>query len=99
MTQGFGGMNLGMQPTPVPIRSPTNPMMGNVGMPPAMSGGVMGMAPIGGLPMNQGMMGMNTNMGIPGNMGLGMSMSGMGVSSGMTQPKQDAFADFANFGK
>ncbi|XP_062856624.1 clathrin interactor 1a [Trichomycterus rosablanca] len=106
MTQGFAGMNLSMQPTPVPARPPANPMMGNVAMSPTMTGGVMGMAPMGGMPLNQGMMGMNMNMGMPmasmgmtGNMGMGMSMPGMGMSTAMAQPKQDAFADFANFGK
>ncbi|KAF7707250.1 clathrin interactor 1a [Silurus meridionalis] len=101
MTQGFAGMNLGVQPGPAPVRPPTNPLMVNMGMPPAMGGGAMGVAPMGGLPLNQGMMGMNMNMGMPGavGMGMGMSVPGINMSSAMAQPKHDAFADFANFGK
>ncbi|XP_051514143.1 LOW QUALITY PROTEIN: clathrin interactor 1-like [Myxocyprinus asiaticus] len=108
ITQGFAGMNLGMQATPAMIRPPANAMMGgmNMGMQPAMAGSVMGMPPIGGMPLNQGMMGMNMNMGMssaamgmPGNMGMGPGMPVMGMSPAVGQPKQDAFADFANFGK
>ncbi|XP_056130860.1 clathrin interactor 1a [Lampris incognitus] len=48
----------------------------------------MGMVP------NQGMMGMGMGMN------MGMPQAGMGVGMGMVQqPKQDAFADFGNFGK
>lgn len=50
----------------------------------------MGMAP------NQGMMGMGMNMGMPSAMGMGMGMMNTAM---VQQPKQDAFADFANFGK
>ncbi|XP_052006064.1 clathrin interactor 1-like [Xyrauchen texanus] len=101
ITQGFTGMNLGMQATPTMVRPPANAMMGgmNMGMQPTMAGNIMGMPPIGGMPLNHGMMGMNMNMGMsaaamgmPGNMGMGMSPA-------VGQPKQDAFADFANFGK
>ncbi|XP_026773735.3 clathrin interactor 1a isoform X1 [Pangasianodon hypophthalmus] len=101
MTQGFAGMNLGMQPSSAPVRPPTNPMMGNMGMPPAMGGGAVGVTPMGGMPLNQGMMGMNMNMGMPGavGMGMGMSVPVMSMSSAMAQQKHDAFADFANFGK
>ncbi|XP_053486403.1 clathrin interactor 1a isoform X2 [Ictalurus furcatus] len=101
MTQGFAGMSLGMQPSPTSVRPPTNPMMGNMGMPPAMGGGAMGVTPMGGMPLNQGMMGMNMNMGMPGavGMGMGMSVPVMSMSSAMAQQKHDAFADFANFGK
>lgn len=103
MTQGFAGMNLGMQPATTMVRPPTNIMMGgmNMGMQPGMTGNAMSMPPMGGMPVNQGMMGMNMNMGMstaamgmPGSMG-----TGMGMNPAMGQPKQDAFADFANFGK
>ncbi|KAG1954388.1 clathrin interactor 1a [Pimephales promelas] len=103
MTQGFAGMNLGMQAATTMVRPPTNTMMGgmNMGMQPGMMGNVMTMPPMGGMPVNQGMMGMNMNMGMstaamgmPGSMG-----TGMGMNPAMGQPKQDAFADFANFGK
>ncbi|KAI4880155.1 hypothetical protein NFI96_031176 [Prochilodus magdalenae] len=106
MTQGFAGMNLSMQPSQAPIRPPTNPMMGNMGMQSGITGGTVGMSTMGGMPLGQGMMGMNMNMGMPsasmgmqGPMGMGMSMPVMGMSSSMVPPKQDAFADFANFGK
>ncbi|KAL6480130.1 hypothetical protein MHYP_G00111630 [Metynnis hypsauchen] len=101
MAQSFAGMNLGMQPSQAPIRPLTNPIVGNMGI----AGGAMGMA-MGGMPLSQGMMGMNMNMGMPtasmgmqGTMGMGMSMPVMGMSSSMVPPKQDAFADFAKFGK
>lgn len=95
MTQGFAGMNLGMQPSPAPVRPAINPMMGSMG------GGAMGVTPMGGMALNQGMMGMNMNMGMPAavGMGMGMSVPVMSMSSGMAQQKHDAFADFANFGK
>ncbi|KAK2838819.1 hypothetical protein Q7C36_013633 [Tachysurus vachellii] len=101
MTQGFAGMNLGIQPSPAPVRPPVNPMVGNLGMPPAMGSGVMGVSPVGGMPLNQGMMGMNMTMGMPGavGMGMGMSVPVMSMSPSVTQQKHDAFADFANFGK
>ncbi|XP_028271499.1 clathrin interactor 1a isoform X2 [Parambassis ranga] len=92
LSQGFSGMNLG----PSNVRPTINPMM----LPGAGMG--MGMAP------NQGMMGMGMNMGVPqggmtmgmpGTMGVGMGM-GMGMNPAMVQQsKQDAFADFGNFGK
>ena len=87
LSQGFAGMNLGS----AAIRQPTSPMMH-----PGMG---MGMAP------NQGMMAMGMNMGGPqasmgmaGAMGMGMPAMGMNPGMGML-PKQDAFADFGNFGK
>ncbi|XP_056117795.1 clathrin interactor 1a [Rhinichthys klamathensis goyatoka] len=103
MTQGFAGMNLGMQAATTMVKPPTNTMMGgmNMGMQPGMTANAMSMPPMGGMPVNQGMMGMNMNMGMstaamgmPGSMG-----TGMGMNPAMGQPKQDAFADFANFGK
>lgn len=108
MTQGFAGMNLGMQAAPAMVRPPTNTMMGgmNMGMQPGMTGSAMSIPPMGGMPVNQGMMGMNMNMGMstaamgmPGSMGMGTGMPVMGMNPAMGQPKQDAFADFANFGK
>ncbi|KAM3867367.1 clathrin interactor 1a [Diretmus argenteus] len=90
LPQGFASMNLG----PAAIRSPVNPIM----HPGAGMGMGVGMAP------GQGMMGMGMNMGIPqAGMTIGMPGAmgmGMGMSSAMVQqPKQDAFADFGNFGK
>lgn len=77
-----------------------------MGMQPGMTGSAMSMPPMGGVPVNQGMMGMNMNMGMstaamgmPGSMGMGTGMPVMGMNPAMGQPKQDAFADFANFGK
>lgn len=71
---------------PTTVRPPVNPMMHpGAGMGMGMG---MGMAP------NQGMMGMGINMGMPGAMGMGMMNTAM-----VQQPKHDAFADFANFGK
>ncbi|XP_036380418.1 clathrin interactor 1-like [Megalops cyprinoides] len=102
-------------PATVPARPPANPMMAGtgmaMGMPAAMATGTAGMgaAPAGGGPLGQGIMGMNMNMGmqpgmgLPGNMGMGLPLMGVGVGQGMTpamvHPKQDAFANFGNFGK
>ena len=72
---------------------------------PGVMTGTMGMAPLGNAPvMSQGMVGMNMNMGLSATgMGLtgpvGMGMPNMAMSSGTVQPKQDAFANFANFSK
>ncbi|XP_071759566.2 clathrin interactor 1a [Centroberyx gerrardi] len=96
LSQGFASMNLG----PTPARPPVNPMMHpGAGMGIGMGMGMgMGMAP------SQGMMGMGMNMGMP-QAGMTMGMPGaMGMGMGMSpamvqQPKQDAFADFGNFGK
>lgn len=87
LSQGFSVMSLG----PTTVRPPVNPMMHpGAGMGMGMGVG-MGMAP------NQGMMGMGMNMGgMPGTMGMGMGMMNPAV---VQQPKHDAFADFANFGK
>ncbi|XP_056141049.1 clathrin interactor 1-like isoform X2 [Lampris incognitus] len=83
------------------------------GMPAPMATGTMGMG-MGGIPVNQGMMGMNMNinmsmaspvmmgsmagMGMPG---VGMPAMGLGhsITPAMVPPKQDAFANFGNFGK
>ncbi|KAM9376953.1 clathrin interactor 1a [Pholidichthys leucotaenia] len=92
LSQGFSGMHLG----PTFVRAPVNPMMhAGMGM-----GGV-GMTGMGMVP-NQGMMGMGMNMGMPqGGLVMGIPAGmGMGLNPAMVQPpKQDAFADFGNFGK
>uniref|UniRef100_A0A3P9BNY6 Clathrin interactor 1a n=1 Tax=Maylandia zebra TaxID=106582 RepID=A0A3P9BNY6_9CICH len=104
LSQGFSNMSLG----PTAARPPVNPMM----HPGAGMGMGMGMAPnqgMMGMGMNMGMhqggmnMGMHQggmNMGMPqGGMTMGMP-GGMGMNPAMAQqPKQDAFADFGNFGK
>lgn len=74
------------------------------GMPPSMTTGLQG-----GIPINQSMMGMNMNMGMAapvmmGSMaGMGVPAVGMGLAHSITPavgpPKQDAFANFGNFGK
>lgn len=97
LSQGFSNMSLGS----TAVRPPVTPMM----HPGAGMGMGMGMAP------NQGMMGMGMNMGMhqgglnmrmpQGGMTMGMPGGmGMGMNPAMVQqPKQDAFADFGNFGK
>nr|XP_056723143.1 clathrin interactor 1 [Euleptes europaea] len=108
MSQSFAAMSLNSPPSIMPVRPPANPLMGGpvpMGMPTVMTG-TMGMASMGGAPMmNQGMMGMNVNMTIPAS---GMGLPGVGVPNitmastmtpGTVQPKQDAFANFANFSK
>ncbi|XP_064018030.1 clathrin interactor 1 [Pogoniulus pusillus] len=112
MTQNFAAVNLSPQPNMMPVRPQTSPLMGGpmpvgMGMPTVMSG-TMGMTSMGPTPMmNQGMMGMNMNMGMPAT-GMGLTGTiGMGVPNiamtsltpGTVQPKQDAFASFANFSK
>ncbi|XP_026552464.1 clathrin interactor 1 [Pseudonaja textilis] len=114
MTQNFATLGLNSPPSMMPLRPPANPLMGSpvpvgMGMPTTMTS-TMGMASIGGPNpmMNQGMMGMNVNMAMPTvGMGLsgtmGMGVPNIAVASSMTpgtvQPKQDAFANFANFSK
>ncbi|XP_036845587.1 clathrin interactor 1 isoform X1 [Oncorhynchus mykiss] len=91
LTQRFGGLNLNIQA----IRLSTNPIMPtsaiDLGMPPTMATGTMGMGAMRMGGVNQGIMGV---MGLPGTLG----MPGM-VNPAMVQPKQDAFANFGNFGK
>ncbi|XP_071023163.1 clathrin interactor 1-like isoform X2 [Oncorhynchus clarkii lewisi] len=86
LTQRFGGRNLNIQATP--IRLSTNPMIPasamDLGMPPTMATGTMGMGAMR-MPVNQGIMGM------PG--------VGIGQPKHSVQPKQDAFVNFGNFGK
>uniref|UniRef100_A0A8C5RLN9 Clathrin interactor 1 n=1 Tax=Laticauda laticaudata TaxID=8630 RepID=A0A8C5RLN9_LATLA len=114
MTQNFATLGLNSPPSMMPLRPPANPLMGSpvpvgMGMPTTMTS-TMRMASIGGPNpmMNQGMMGMNVNMAMPtAGMGLsgtmGMGVPNIAVASSMTpgtvQPKQDAFANFANFSK
>ncbi|NXN52082.1 EPN4 protein, partial [Rynchops niger] len=112
MTQNFAAVNLNPQPNVMPVRPQTSPLMGGpisvgMGMPSVMSG-TMGMTSLGPTPMmNQGVMGINMNMGVPAT-GMGLTGTiGMGVPNiamtsltpGTVQPKQDAFANFANFSK
>ncbi|KFV20266.1 Clathrin interactor 1, partial [Tauraco erythrolophus] len=112
MTQNFAAVNLNPQPNMMPVRPQTSPLMGGtipvgMGMPGVMSG-TMGMTSVGPTPMmNQGMMGMNMSTGAPA-IGMGLTGTiGMGVPNiamtsltlGTVQPKQDAFANFANFSK
>ncbi|KAM7374538.1 hypothetical protein PAMP_007187 [Pampus punctatissimus] len=94
-----------VMPTSVSSGMPTSL---TTGMPPSMTTGTMGM---GGIPVNQGMMGMNMsmNMGMAtpvmmsGMTGMGVPGVGMGLTHSITPavgpPKQDAFANFGNFGK
>lgn len=102
-----------VRPAANPVMA-TNPVMAanamGFGMPGPMTAGMptgsLGMA---GMPVNQGMMGMNMNMNLgmaaPVMMGgmTGMGVSPMGLthsmSPAMVPPKQDAFANFGNFGK
>lgn len=106
VTQNFAGMTLNTQPSAATARAGKNPMMpGGVaigmGMPPTMATGTMGM---GGMPANQGLMGINMNMapagiGLQGALGVPSMGIGQGMNPAMVQPKQDAFANFGNFGK
>lgn len=107
ITQSFGAVNLSSPSNMLPVRPQANPLMGGpmpMSMPNVMPG-TMGMAPLGNTAMmNQGMMGMNMNlgmstagMGLTGSMGMGMP--NLAMTSGTVQPKQDAFANFANFSK
>lgn len=107
MTQSFGAVNLSSPSNMLPVRPQTNPLMGGpmpMNMPGVMTG-TMGMAPLGNAPvMSQSMVGMNMNMGLSATgMGLtgpvGMGVPNMAMPSGTVQPKQDAFANFANFSK
>ncbi|XP_056373325.1 clathrin interactor 1 [Hyla sarda] len=91
LPQSFANLNVSGSPGMMPIRPQASPVMpgpmpGAMGIPNMMTG-TMGMS---GIPpaMNQGMMGMPPTMGMP-----------MGLSPGVMPPKQDAFANFANFSK
>lgn len=97
LAQNFGGLNLSSPPQVTPIRPAAN----------AMAMGIQNT-----MPVNQGMMGMNMsmNMGMTTPVMMGSGMAGMGVpgvgmglthtiSPAVLPPKQDAFANFGNFGK
>ncbi|NWJ09645.1 EPN4 protein, partial [Crypturellus undulatus] len=109
MTQNFAAVNLSPQPNVMPVRPQTSPLMGGsipvgMGMPGVMTG-TMGMASIGPTPMmNQGMLGINmgvpaTGMGLQGTIGIPNIAMTSSMTLGTVQPKQDAFANFANFSK
>lgn len=106
MAQSFAGMSVNSLSNTVPPRSPvgSNMPMG-LGMPNMMGPSTTG-APQGNM-MNQGMMGTSlgmspVGMAMTGSMGMGLAGMGVGMNisnSGIVQPKQDAFANFANFSK
>ncbi|XP_048021621.1 clathrin interactor 1 isoform X2 [Megalobrama amblycephala] len=108
VTQNFAGLTLNAQPSAATPRAGVNPMMAggtmSMGMPPTMATGTMGMGSvgIGGMPVNQGLMGMNmvpAGIGLQGAHGMPSMSIGQGMNPAMVQPKQDAFANFGNFGK
>ncbi|XP_050949317.1 clathrin interactor 1 [Labeo rohita] len=108
VSQNFAGMTLNAQPSAAAPRPGVNPMMASgtmgMGMPPTMATGTMGMGSvgIGGMPVNQGLMGMNmmpAGIGLQGGLGMPSMGIGQGVNPAVVQPKQDAFANFGNFGK
>ncbi|KAK2873064.1 hypothetical protein QQF64_017196 [Cirrhinus molitorella] len=108
VTQNFAGMTLNAQPSAAAPRPGVNPIMAGgamgMGMPPTMATGTMGMGSvgIGGMPVNQGLMGMNmmpAGVGLQGALGMPSMGIGQGMNPAMVQPKQDAFANFGNFGK
>ncbi|KAM8971878.1 clathrin interactor 1 [Pelodytes ibericus] len=95
MSQSFATMNISATPGIMTVGPPTSPIMpgsvpGGIGFPNMMTG-TMGLSGVGVPPMmNQGMM----SMGMPNTMGMPM-----GLAPGAMPPKQDAFANFANFSK
>ncbi|XP_016123165.1 clathrin interactor 1-like [Sinocyclocheilus grahami] len=108
VAQNFAGMTLNGQPLAAAPRPGVNPMMAGgtmgMGMPPTMATGTMGMGSvgIGGMPINQGLVGMNmmpAGIGLQGALGTPSMGIGQGMNPAMVQPKQDAFANFGNFGK
>uniref|UniRef100_A0A8D0G3J1 ENTH domain-containing protein n=1 Tax=Sphenodon punctatus TaxID=8508 RepID=A0A8D0G3J1_SPHPU len=113
MSPNFAAMSLSSPPNMMSVQPQTNPLIGGpvpVGMGmPSMLTGAMGMPSMGATPlMTQGMMGMNVNMGMPaagmgltGTVGMGVPNIAMpsAVAPGTVQPKQDVFANFANFSK
>lgn len=108
VTQNFAGMALNAQPSAAAPRPGVNPMIAGgtmgMGMPPTMATGTMGMGSvgIGGIPINQGLVGMNmmpAGIGLQGALGMPSMGIGQGMNPTMVQPKQDAFANFGNFGK
>uniref|UniRef100_A0A673M7E6 Clathrin interactor 1-like n=1 Tax=Sinocyclocheilus rhinocerous TaxID=307959 RepID=A0A673M7E6_9TELE len=108
VAQNFAGMTLNAQPSAAAPRPRVNPMMAGgtmgMGMPPTMATGTMGIGSvgIGGMPINQGLVGMNmmpAGIGLQGALGTPSMGIGQGMNPAMVQPKQDAFANFGNFGK
>ncbi|XP_018944735.1 clathrin interactor 1-like [Cyprinus carpio] len=108
VAQNFAGMTLNAQPSAAAPRPGVNPMMTGgtmaMGMPPTMATGTMGMGSvsIGGMPINQGLVGLNmmpAGIGLQGALGMPSMGTGQGMNPAMLQPKQDAFANFGNFGK
>ncbi|XP_007889598.1 clathrin interactor 1a isoform X2 [Callorhinchus milii] len=104
VAQSFAGMSVNSLSNTVPPRSPVG---SNVPVGMGMQN-MMGINPMGtpqGNVMNQGMMGASLGMapaGMAMTGSMGMGLPGMGVNagiSGIVQPKQDAFANFANFSK
>uniref|UniRef100_A0A3B4B4L3 ENTH domain-containing protein n=1 Tax=Periophthalmus magnuspinnatus TaxID=409849 RepID=A0A3B4B4L3_9GOBI len=97
LAQNFGGLNLSSPPHVTPIRPAANPMMsGN-----CMSFGMPTSPPMTtGMPTMMGMnMNMNLGMGAPVMMGVPTMGLTHSMSPAMVPPKQDAFANFGNFGK
>ncbi|XP_052393506.1 clathrin interactor 1 [Carassius gibelio] len=104
--QNFAGITLNAQPSAAAPRPGVHPMLagGTMGMPPTMATGTMGLGSVGtgGLPVNQGLVGMNmmpAGIGLQGALGMPSMGIGQGMNPAMVQPKQDAFANFGNFGK
>ncbi|XP_039532989.1 clathrin interactor 1 isoform X2 [Pimephales promelas] len=102
VTQNLAGMTLNAQPSAATPRAGVTPMMAGgtmgMGMPPTMATGTMGMGSVGlgGMPVNQGLIGMNM---VPAGIGVPSMSIGQSMNPAMVQPKQDAFANFGNFGK
>ncbi|XP_016117990.1 clathrin interactor 1-like, partial [Sinocyclocheilus grahami] len=108
VTQNFTGMTLNAQPSAAAPRPGVNPMMAggtlSMAMPPTMATGTVGVGSVGtgGIPVNQGLMGMNmmpAGIGLQGALGMPSMGIGQAMNPTMVQPKQDAFANFGNFGK
>uniref|UniRef100_A0A671QHY1 Clathrin interactor 1-like n=1 Tax=Sinocyclocheilus anshuiensis TaxID=1608454 RepID=A0A671QHY1_9TELE len=106
VTQNFAGMTLNAPSAAAP-RPGVNPMMAggtlSMAMPPMATGTVgVGSVGTGGIPVNQGLMGMNmmpAGIGLQGALGMPSMGIGQAMNPTMVQPKQDAFANFGNFGK
>lgn len=104
VTQNFAGMILNTQSAGVAPSPRMNTIMGCVGMPPTITTGNMGMdsVGIGGVPTSQGLIGMNmapVGLSLQGGHGMPVMGVGQGINPAVLQPKQDAFANFGNFGK
>ncbi|NWW29750.1 EPN4 protein, partial [Panurus biarmicus] len=102
LTQNFAAVNLSPQPGLMGLRPQGSALLGApVGLAvPGVLSGTVGMAPTP--MMNQGMMGVNVGVPATGMGTIGMGVPSMAMTSltpGTVQPKQDAFANFANFSK